>query len=99
MPFMNNNDMEYPEDPQLSIAAALHLLSSSSVHGVSVARCEALLRHLERLSVDSGLAEPLRRTCFCLYCIWSETMQSMRGDVAVTPPVLPVSSPEGRRLH
>jgi hypothetical protein len=74
---MNHYDPEYPENPQLSIAAALHLLSSANTHGVSAVRCQALLQHLERLAMDASLAEPLRHTCSQLYCTWNEVMYTM----------------------
>jgi hypothetical protein len=99
---MNDSEVKYPENPQLSIAAALHLLSSASVQGTNVARCEALLRHLERLSVDQALAEPLRRTCAGLYRTWTEVMQSMQdGETGETGEVsvLPLPLPEGQWLH
>ncbi|MDR3323016.1 MAG: hypothetical protein LBS89_02295 [Zoogloeaceae bacterium] len=75
---MYKPDAEYPENPQLSVAAALELLTSVSLRGADAARCGALLRHLERLQWDAALAEPLRATCAQLFLIWQHVLQSIQ---------------------
>ncbi|MDR1647058.1 MAG: hypothetical protein LBR88_03350 [Zoogloeaceae bacterium] len=96
---MNDHDPEYPENPQLSIAAALHLLSSANTHGISAARCQALLQHLERLAVDASLAEPLRHTCYRLYCTWNEIMYTMQYMEKTDSPGYPCFFQDTLRLH
>jgi hypothetical protein len=100
------DEEEYPENPQLSVAAALQLLSSVGVHGANVARCAALLRHLERLLQDQCLADPLRSTCVQLYSTWKKVLQSIQpvdpGSVDTawieSFDSMPRTS-NGRRLH
>ncbi|MDR1887774.1 MAG: hypothetical protein LBQ81_00015 [Zoogloeaceae bacterium] len=74
----HEHDEEYPQDPQLSVAATLHLLSMVGLHGANAARCSALLRHLERLFQDECLAEPLRQTCVQLYSSWRRVLRSIQ---------------------
>ncbi len=77
---MNDSSVDHPKDPQLSIAAVMHLLSSASMRGASAVRCRVLLQHLERLAEDRTIAEPLRHTCASLYRTWSEVLDAFRQD-------------------
>jgi hypothetical protein len=103
---MNETDEEYPENPLLSVAAALQLLSSVGTHGVNVARCRALLRHLDRLLWDPCLAEPLRATCIQLYHTWKTILHSIQPIDPGSADACRVESfefmpqiPNGQRLH
>jgi hypothetical protein len=72
---------EFPENSQLSVAAALHLLSVMGTHGANATRCAALLRHLNRLSWDTRLAHPLRCSCSQLHAVWKQILCSIcSGD-------------------
>lgn len=64
-------------DPELSetrsavlLAAALHLLSCSALHGVSRAKCQAMVRHLGELAERADTDPLLARTCDELADVW-----------------------------
>lgn len=49
--------------PAVLIAAALHLLSCSAAHGLSAAKCAALIRHLNLLAARADTDPLLARSC------------------------------------
>lgn len=86
--------------PAVLMAAALHLLSCSAAHGVSVAKARALVRHLTTLAERPDTAPLLGRTCDELAAIWqrigdeleqhrrTEHAQAAGCDQPAAPPVL-----------
>lgn len=56
--------------PAVLMAAALHLLSCSAAHGVSVAKARALVQHLTTLAGRPDTDPLLARSCDELATVW-----------------------------
>ncbi|MCX9157115.1 hypothetical protein OPU71_13360 [Niveibacterium sp. 24ML] len=59
---------------ELSLAAALHLLSSSVARGITAAKTQALVQHLQRLANDDSLDATLRQACRELRAQWAGSL-------------------------
>ena len=64
------------ERAELSLAAALHLLSSSVARGITAAKTQALVQHLQRLASDDALDPTLRQACNELRAQWAGSLSA-----------------------
>ncbi|QSI78598.1 hypothetical protein [Niveibacterium microcysteis] len=75
MPTSDTNEVERSR-PELALAAALHLLSSSVARGITAAKTQALVQHLQHLAADPSLDPALRQVCKQLRAQWAGTLTS-----------------------
>lgn len=62
---------------EVLIAAAFHLLTCSAAHGMSSAKCHALVRHLGALAERSDTDPLLARTCDELADVWHRMAEAL----------------------
>lgn len=88
-----NIDPEIAEArPAVLLASALHLLTCSAAHGLTRAKCEALVQHLAALAERPDTDPLLARACDELADAWHRFAAELAENRATAAPALPAGA-------